>query len=453
MVGLGRLGPHSKLIDVMLRGRRVTRSSRRCAAAIGCVVLFGAATLGFSAATEDWQPAVPTYTREVAPILYKECTDCHRPGEIGPMSFLTYRDTRPWARAIRARVLDRSMPPWFADPRYGTFSNERRLTQKQIDTIVAWVDGDAPEGDAAHLPAAPVYADGWRIGTPDAMFTIPQEVVIPAQGPFDYQYFRVPTNFTEDMWVQAAEIRPSSREHVHHVVVTHSGPGPATKPPGVQMPGGQDAEEEAGRRGQELALFAARTDPQVFPLGAAQKIKAGSTLLFQIHYTPTGAPSRDRTTVGLVFAKERPGFEIHSLALMDLGFTIPPGAPNHRVDAEAVFTAPARIWSLGPHAHFRGKRFDYRLVYPDGRSEIVLSVPNYDFNWQIPYRYAEPLPIPAGTRLIATAHYDNSRANKLNPDPTATVRVGEQTTDEMMLTYVAYSLEQGPPPPPRPPHN
>jgi hypothetical protein len=428
------------------------------------VVMFPAVLLWTSTAAPRAADTPVTFTKDVAPILYKNCVSCHRDGEMAPMSLMTYKDARPWAKSIRRHVVERVMPPWHADPSHGIFSNARRLSTSEIDTIVAWVDQGAPQGQPGDLPPAPSYPDGWDIGVPDIVFGMAEDFDVPADGVVEYQYFTVPTNFTEDRWVQAAEIRQGNRELVHHVIVFVDEPGGSpSRAPGIQMiPAPARAAEAnppassgtpaapapgtASRRqarplGRLLVGQAPGARPAVFPPGSAKRIKAGSTLTFQMHYTPNGTAGKDRTRVGLIFAKQPPASEIRTVGVMNTQFVIPAGDANHQVLSQAQFTEDAKIWSFFPHMHVRGKSFEYRIVRPDGTSQVVLSVPKYDFNWQGEYVLAEPISVAKGTRLECTAFFDNSKANVANPDATKDVRWGDQTWEEMMIGWTTFSVE------------
>jgi mono/diheme cytochrome c family protein len=392
------------------------------------ITLFFAALCFFalpSAIANDAKKAVKvvTFTKDVAPIFNKNCVGCHRAGEIAPMSLMSYKEARPWARSIKEKVAGRVMPPWHADPQYGEFSNDRRLSQQDIDTITAWVDGGAKEGNPKDLPPQPQFVEGWNIGKPDAIFYLPQEYSVPATGVVDYKYFSVPTNFKEDMWVQAAEIRPGSRAVVHHIIVF------------VQN----------GKEPQRLLVgYAPGEQPAVISKGLARKIPAGSNLIFQVHYTPNGVEAKDRSYVGVIFAKEPPQRELLTRPVMNGKFAIPPGDPNYQVDSTYTFTEDAHIHSLMPHMHLRGKDFQYRITYPDGTSKIILSVPRYDFAWQSYYMLKVPVPAPKGARLDCVAHFDNSEKNKFNPDPKKEVRWGDQTWEEMMIGWTSLTYDNQP---------
>jgi copper type II ascorbate-dependent monooxygenase-like protein len=386
----------------------------------------------------------PTFSKDVAPIIYKNCASCHRPGEIAPMSLLTYENARPWARAIREQVALGNMPPWHATQPRGTFSNDRRLTDAEKNTLMRWADGGAPKGDSKDLPPVPRFTEGWEIGTPDAVISMPREFDVPESGTIAYQFFQAPTNFTEDKWVQAIEIRPGSRKVVHHILVFCREPGPPPTLPFTYADSklaGLTQRERNQNRGALIATTAPGTNALIFKPGTALRIKAGAVLTFQVHYTASGTAAKDRSSIGFVFAKQPPQLEIRSSAFVNPFFVIPAGAADHQVDSAIQFTEDSHIWALIPHTHLRGKSWEYRLVYPDGRSETVLSVPRYDFNWQTYYEFTKPIAVPKGSRLEATARYNNSETNKSNPDPKVEVRWGPQTWEEMQYTGITYSVD------------
>ena len=432
--------------------------------------LCAAATAATGAAqTQQNSMATPTFARDVAPIVFTKCASCHRPGEVAPMPLLSYRDVRPWASAIKQKVAARQMPPWDADPQHGKFRNDLSLTDREIDTLVRWVDAGAREGDPSVLPPLPKFPEGWQIGTPDAVFEMQQDYDVPASGEIAYQYFEVPTSFTEDRWMQAGEVRAGDRAHVHHIIVYVREPQPVQRPnvvsvraiPGAAAPAAaaaaaprpvapaapaapraQTAQPVVRRTGDNMLVnWAVGEDAPIFLPGMAKRIPAGSTLIFQVHYTTNGTPGRDRSKLGLIFAKEPPQREVRTGMIANAGFAIPAGAADHRVEAEATFSEDVKVWSMHPHMHLRGKDMTYTATYPDGRSEIVLRVPQYDFGWQTDYWLAEPLVLPKGSKLHVRAHFDNSPANRANPDPKATVRWGDQTWEEMMIGFFTYTVE------------
>ena len=368
-----------------------------------------------------------TFAEHVAPILQAKCQTCHRPGQVAGFSLLTYDQARRWKLGIREVVLDRRMPPWHADPRHGEFANDRGLTPAQRATLVAWVDQETPLGDPSKLPEPRTFPDGWTIGEPDAVFTMLRAFEVPAEGVLSYQKFRVPTNFGRDVWVQALEARPGDRRVVHHVCVFLDG---------------KVANEEGHLERPELVCYAPGDMPSVFPPGTAKKIPAGATLVFEVHYTTTGRARSDRSSVGMIFAREPVRRRAVTKGISDKGLAIPPGAEAYESRSSFTFPFDARLLSLSPHMHFRGKDFRYTAVYPDGRREDLLSVPAYDFAWQSVYRLKVPKVMPRGTRIECLAHFDNSPGNSKNPDATALVRWGEQTWDEMMIGYIDYDVEE-----------
>jgi mono/diheme cytochrome c family protein len=372
-----------------------------------------------------------TFTRDVAPILFKNCVDCHRPGEIGPMSLLSYKEVRPWAKSIRERVVERSMPPWSADPKYGHWANDPRLTDQEISTIVEWVNAGAPKGEDKDMPPAPQFTNGWTIGTPDVVLQMPEEYTVPADGEVPYLYFSMPTGFTEDKWIQAMEIRPGNRAVVHHVIAYAQDSNVKDSAPG--------GEGELRRGRTHLGGITPNKTGIVYGPGTARLIKKGSNIVFQMHYTTNGQVAKDRTKIGFVFAKEPGKTALVTGNATNARFVIPAGDPAHEVKASKTFEEDVLITSFMPHMHVRGKSFTYTAVYPDGRSEILLNVPKYDFNWQLTYLPKQPILLPKGTRLDCVAHFDNSAKNKFNPDPTKEVRWGDQTWEEMMIGWFTYT--------------
>jgi uncharacterized protein DUF3471/copper type II ascorbate-dependent monooxygenase-like protein len=434
-----------------------------CALLLAVICLFMAQ--GSEASDRERSRSV-TFNKEVAPILFKHCAGCHRPNDLAPMSLLSYKDARPWARSIRERVISREMPPWSADPHYGKFSNDVQLSQQEIDTIVAWVDGGAKEGATKDLPPTPSYMDDWKIGKPDIVFAMTEEYTIEAKGSDEYINFSIPTSFKEDTWIQAAEIHPGNKRVVHHVIAFIQSPQMARAAAhpspqsifyqdgtlirakmdapvyddGCQAPSGGMA-RGSGQEGLGLPLcfYAPGKDTDVWPAGVAKAIPAGSNIVLQVHYSKTtGKVEKDRTSVGLILAKQPPEKSITSFAVLNHYFRIPPGAPNHEVTGCYTFSRDIELYTYLPHMHLRGKDMKYEVLYPDGRRETLLYVPRYNFNWQTMYRLEKPVAIPKGTKMIVTAHFDNSERNKYNPDPTKPVRFGDPTYDEMMVGYFDY---------------
>jgi hypothetical protein len=411
-----------------------------------------------------------TFSKDVAPIFFKNCADCHRAGEMAPMPLLTYKEVRPWARSIKEKVATRQMPPWHADPHYGKFSNNKSLTQDEVDTIVAWVDGGAKEGNAKDLPAKPQFAEGWKIGKPDIVLSMPEEYSLEAQGSDEYINFTIPANFKEDRWIQAAEIHPGNRKVVHHVIAFIQTPDMIENTralrskesmaktifyqdgtlirarmdapvydEGCNAPNGGFARGSGQEIGFPLCFYTPGKDVDIWPQGFAKAIPAGSNIVIQMHYSKTtGKAEKDRTSVGLVFAKKPPERALMSFGVFNHYFKIPAGADNHEVTGCFTFGRDTELFTFLPHMHVRGKDFKYEVIYPDGKRETLLHVPKYDFNWQTMYVLEKPLMIPKGTKMIVTAHFDNSGRNKYNPDPTKDVRFGDPTYDEMMIGYFDY---------------
>lgn len=372
-----------------------------------------------------------TYTKHVAPILQQRCQECHRPGQIGPMSLLTYEDARNWSDMIREVVEERRMPPWHADPRFGKWSNDRSLTAKERQTLLAWIDAGTPRGDLRDMPPPREFTPGWKIGKPDMVLTMPVEFEVPAETPplgVPYKYFSVQTNFEQDMWVERAETKAGAPEVVHHIIVFVVPPGERFRPENPKTPA--------------LSGTAPGDMPLILPKGYAKKVPRGSRLLFQMHYTPNGKAQKDRSQVGLIFANQPPEKEVLTFPIYNIVFRIPPGAAHHRVESSMTMHQDGWIVGFMPHMHLRGKDFLYRAVFPDGKTQTLLSVPQYNFNWQSIYRPQEPIQVPKGTRIECVAHFDNSPANPNNPDPTKAVFWGNQTWQEMMVGWIDIAFER-----------
>ena len=412
LVGLQRAEPTREdlklAIGELLAGKPVSQPQTQ---SIGCLI---------GRVSDPQADADVTYSGQIAAVLNKRCVACHREGEIAPFALTNYEEVAGWAPMIAEVVREGRMPPWHADPKHGEFSNDGHLSQAEKDLIYRWVKQGAPQGDPQQTPATPEFVDGWQIPEPDEVFYIrDRPVTIPAEGEVKYQYYSVDPGFTEDKWIRAAECRPGNRSVVHHIIVF-------VQPPGARARGD----------GEWLAATAPGARPLDLQDGQAKFIPKGSKLVFQMHYTPNGSVQQDRSCVGLVFADPD---SVKRIVRTDKasthGFAIPPGADNHRVEASKTFHEDTLLLSFFPHMHLRGKAFRYVAHFPDGRDEILLDIPRYDFNWQNSYVLAEPKLLPRGTRMQCIAHFDNSEDNLANPDPSATVRWGDQTWDEMMIGY------------------
>ncbi len=370
-----------------------------------------------------------TYTKHIAKILNNNCVYCHREKQIAPFSLTSYDDAVGWAEMMREVVNENRMPPWHADPKYGHFSNDARLSDEEREQLNKWVDNGAPEGDPKDLPEPPKFAEGWLIPKPDEVVYMPEEYDVPATGTVEYQRFIVDPGWTEDKWIKAMECKPGNASVVHHIIV-------------YLVPSGVTPTGRAGRvRTNWLGAFAPGVRPQVLDDEMGRFVQKGSKLLFEMHYTPNGSAQKDRSYVGFKFAD--PSKVKREVAVQNAGnftFKIPPGDPNHKVEADFTFRQKTLLLSVSPHMHVRGKDFRYDLVFPDGRSETVLWVPQYDFGWQTTYMLDKPMELPRGTKLHCVAHFDNSADNYANPDPTKEVTWGEQTWEEMMFGWFEMSL-------------
>src|SRR5215471_5322964 len=466
-------------------------SRTRVLSALVFGLLAFAATVGVrsisadSPASNDVKREV-TFSKDVAPIFFKNCAACHRPDDIAPMSLLTYKDARPWARSIKEKVTTRQMPPWSADPHFGEFANNAQLSQNDIDTIAAWVDQGAREGNASDLPPQPAFVNGWRTGNPDVVLSMEKPYEIAAGGPDQYIFFTIPTNFKQDVWIRAAEIKPGNKKVVHHVIAFVLTPEQAAAMKGrlgenrassgnsifyqdgtltrvkmdapVQDDGCGNANggsafgsnsRDNGFSGSLLAGYAPGMEADTYGEGHARRIPAGSVVVFQMHYSnfkgALNKPETDQTSIGLTLSKT-PASQMSKMVVTrgvsNHFFKLPAGDPNHEVTSCFTFDRDSQVVSYMPHMHLRGKDMRYELTYPDGRKETLLWVPAFNFNWQTVYKLKEPVTIPKGSHLTVTAHFDNSERNKYNPDPSKVVRWGDPTYDEMMIGWITYVVDR-----------
>jgi mono/diheme cytochrome c family protein len=422
----------------------------------------------------------PTFARDVAPILYTSCVSCHRPGEVAPMSLVTYDDVRPWAKSIRRKVMSREMPPWGADPHFGTFKDDRSLSAVQIDTIARWVDAGAPKGNAADLPPAPTFASGWAHGEPDVVIEMPVDFQIPAEGEVPVTDFFARTPFDHDVYVKGLEVRPGTEGVIHHAGLYVID----TLPPGATLVNGRilDAKRNEMTRNQVARANGGTSTQEIQKLlsyvpgrgyeeyqgDAGQLIKAGSYIDFYMHYTPLGKAVTDRSKLGLYFAKpgQTVGHQIYhsfsaagptSYIVQGQEYTparrgegiegsvnlpnIPPYAENWKVVSVHTITEPVTLYGLTPHLHLRGKSMRYTLTWPDGREEVLLDVPKYDFNWQLYYELQTPKKIPAGSKVTVVTLFDNSPKNPYNPAPDKEVYWSEQSWDEMYAPQARITVD------------
>jgi hypothetical protein len=402
---------------------------------------FATLVLAMGIAAANGLLAQPTFTKDVAPILKQNCQTCHRPGQAAPFSLLTYQQARPWAKAIKYAVLEKKMPPWYADPRFGKFSNNPCLSSRDVNTLKDWVDAGAPMGDPKDMPAPRQFVEGWNIPKPDITFELPKPFPVLAAGTLEYQYVIVPTGFTKDTWVSHVEAAPTNHSVVHHIVAYVRVPGSnyfkdmVRNEFFVAPPSGKDTPKAAKDDvpNDWLAGYAPGQPPDMFEPGQAKLIPAGSDIVMEIHYVPNGKPTTDQSRVGLVLAKHPPTERAMTLSAGNSSFKIPPGDPNFRVNASYTIPEDVTLLGLHPHMHMRGKSAEYRIVFEGGRTETLLNVPNYNWHWQLWYNFTEPIKLPKGSKLECTEHFDNSPNNPENPDPTKTVIWGQQTWDEMMV--------------------
>ena len=372
----------------------------------------------------DTPPREVTFAKDVAPIVYENCVYCHRPGEVAPFSMLSYKDARPWARSIKQRVLNGQMPPWKADPHYGSFQNSKILSQRDIDTLVAWIDGGVKEGNAADLPPAPQFADGWQIGTPDLVLTMREPYTVPASGTVPWMV--IPSNdyvFPKDTWIQAIEVRPGNRRVVHHAVAQANYPGDS---PGVGS--------------GSLHLYSPGLEAIVWREGYGKLIPKGTRISFQMHYNAIGRAASDQTKVGFKFATKPVHTQVNTTIINNTAIVIPPMVQNHEAITGFQFQAESRIHAFRPHMHLRGRFATASLIMPDGLRSVLLHLPHWDDAWQNYYILSKPMQVPKGAIVEHVAGYDNSPANPLNPDPHVTVSWGQQVWEEMFETYMTWTV-------------
>ncbi len=371
-----------------------------------------------------------TYARHIAPILAKNCVECHRPGQIGPFSLTSYDDALAWADTIRERVAAGSMPPWHADPAFGSFSNERRLTDDEKQLLYDWIDtglaaGNTAAGDTAELSPAPESSGTWLIGVPDQIVPMPEPIAVPATGIVDYITVEMDPGFQTDTWLQAIEVMPGNRTVLHHATI-------------VTAPPSHGDQIKAFEHSTVISGWVPGYTPTVLPLGMGRKIPAGWHIYMQLHYVTTGTATTDATSLGLLFAHDVQ-LPVWTNFLLRDGFVLKPFEANQQLEQSWRVPHDILLLSLFPHMHLRGKSFRYEAIYPDGRTEVLLSVPTYDFMWQHQYVLSQPKRLPAGTTLHGVAVYDNSAANPNNPDPSAAVKCGSQTTDEMFNGWFEFA--------------
>lgn len=407
------------------------------------------AALLFAGSAVAFAASAPTFSKDVAPILFDRCAHCHRPGDIGPMPLLNYKQVRPWSTAIKQVVLQRRMPPWFADPHYSKFRNDRRLTDEQIATISAWVTAGSPEGDSKELPPLPQFAEGWSFHRPpDLIVEMPIEVSVQATGVLDMQNYYIKVPFSEERFVEAVELRPGNRKVVHHSIVNIVSV-PENTPDSELITG-----KKVGKIGWKLIGQAPGKGAEEHLPGVAKRITPGSYFEFNMHYTPTGKVETDRSKLGIWFAKGPIHHEIITASAGQELYlegkkvargqlpNIPANSDNWEIIGKMNVKDDITVYSMSPHMHFRGKDMRFSVKYPDGRDEVLLNVPNYVYQWQLNYEFANPPKVPAGSVISVLAHYDNSKNNPRNPAPNEDVIWGQQSWNEMFIPWMEYSVDK-----------
>ncbi len=366
-----------------------------------------------------------TYSKQIARVLQSRCVECHHEGQIAPFSLTNYDEVVGWAEMIREVIHDHRMPPWLAAPAHDEFKNNPSMTAEEIALVDRWVENGCPEGDPADMPPPADYAEGWGISEPDEIVYMSDEPYeVAADGAVQYQYYTVDPGWEEERWIAEAEVKAGNPAVVHHVIVF------------IQEPGGQPF-------GAPQMAFAPGMTPRRFEKGTAIRVRPGSQLVFQCHYTPNGTKQTDRSYVGFVFADPKEVTrEVLGGSCGNMVLQIPPNDGNYKVVARKLFLKDSLLLGMNPHMHLRGKAFKYELQLPGGKREVLLDVPRYDFNWQLWYMLKEPRLIPKGSRMICTAYFDNSEDNPANPDPSQEVTWGEQTWDEMMFGFYSTVKER-----------
>ncbi|HET6325892.1 MAG TPA: redoxin domain-containing protein [Planctomycetaceae bacterium] len=464
-------------VDEVLAGKPVTMATTEFK---GCLI---------GRIREPKKDAPVTYSNQVVRLLNERCVSCHRPGEIGPFAMTKYQEVAGWGEMIAEVVRDQRMPPWHANPAYGHFSNENVLSKAEKETLYAWVEAGCPEGNPAELPPAPKFTEGWLLERkPDSVVYMTKEPVdVKAEGVEPYRFYVADPGFKEDKWVKSAQCLPSNPSVVHHIIVFIAAPDVADKiienqkrqlealaqakasgkspeqlraqfraermarakkskaaagKPGSKKPAQADEGGQGDISASDLLCgFAPGTRPFLAPDGMAKLVPAGWKFIFQMHYTPNGTAQKDRSSIGLLFVdgntvKDR----LVTTNTANFQFEIPAQAEDYQVEAQKKFAQDTLFIGMYPHMHMRGKAFRYELTYPDGKKEVLLDVPHYDFNWQNWFKLEKPLLIPAGSNLLCTAHFDNSSNNLCNPDPSKPVRWGDQTWEEMMIGWYDVSF-------------
>jgi hypothetical protein len=431
----------------------------RSMVALSALSVVGLVGYRFSAQRAQAEPAEPnkpkeaayqprkkgtlTFSRDIAPIIFENCTSCHRAGEVGPFPLQTYQDVKKRARQIAYVTHNRSMPPWKAEVGFNSFVGERRLTNDQLGMIQQWVEEGASEGKRADLPALPKFTEGWSLGTPDAVFQPDQSFTLAGEGKDEYRNFVIPTNYAEDRWISTVEVRPGNSKVVHHVLIFLDTTGTARKldakdaAPGYSTFGGIGFLPSGG-----LGGWAPGNLPRPLPPGTGVLLPKGADIVLQVHYHRSGKSESDRTKIGVHFAKGPVDKQVRVLPVVYPFLRIPAGESNYTVRAGMGVPGDVTLINVTPHMHLLGRSMTVTAQLPDGTTRPVVKVPDWDFNWQTTYVFKEPMKLPQGARIQLAATYDNSEKNPRNPSsPPKTVTWGEETTDEMCIAFVSYTVD------------
>lgn len=425
-----------------MRSRTVT-VSMITTALIATLICASPASAYRTAKTTKKSGATVTFTRDVAPILFKNCASCHRPGEVAPFPLLTYQDAKKRARQIAMVTSSRFMPPWKADPNYGEFHDAMILSQQQIDTLKRWAEAGAPEGDRADLPPAPRFTQGWTLGEPDLILEPAETYTLGPEGSDEYRCFVIPSNLKKDRYISAMEVRPGNNAVVHHVLVFLDTTGKAREldardpAPGYTAFGGIGFTPSGS-----LGGWAPGNLPRHLPENIGILIPAGADVVLQVHYHRSGKPEKDRTKIGLYFTRKEVDKQLRIMPVVSLRLRIPPGEANYITKASMPVLYDITVHQVTPHMHLLGREMTVTGVLPDGTQKPLVRIPDWDFNWQTTYALKQPLRLPKGSSIQLVARYDNSDKNPRNPsNPPRPVGWGEATTDEMCIAFVAYTID------------
>lgn len=389
----------------------------------------------------------PTFNKDIAPIVYDNCSSCHHPGEVAPFSLMTYQDVQKRAKQIALVTSDHVMPPWKADEGQEKFHDARLLSAGQINTIKQWTDAGTPEGNVADLPAAPKFNSDWHLGEPDAAFEPTASYTLAAEGDDIYRCFVLPTNYDADRWISAMEVRPGNRTVVHHVLVFLDTSGKARqkeqqKNAADTQPGYTSGGGPGFMPSGYLGAWAPGNEQRRLPDGIGFRLPKGADIVLQVHYHRSGKAEIDHTKIALYFSQKPVDKEMHVLPLLPFGLNIDAGDKNSEATAQFPALFDATLWHVSPHMHLLGHDMTVSATLPDGTEKKLVTVPDWDFNWQTTYAFQEPVKLPRGSMVKLRAHFDNSTDNPRNPNnPPRPVKWGERTSDEMCIAFLDFTVD------------